>query len=157
MDDCDKFRHDMPAMLDHAGQWEGVYTHIDGEANVLDRHRTRIHCEFPTDGPYVYIQHNHFQWDDGREHRATLPGRYREGRLWWDTDTFHGSAWQTLDNIIMLNLSRKDDPGAHFIEVIAPAHADPSKPVNRRARTWHWFKDGHLFKRTLCDEWRVAP
>jgi hypothetical protein len=25
-----------------------------------------------------------------------------------------------------------------------------------RARTWHWFRDGRLVRRTLCDEQRVA-
>ena len=79
-----------------------------------------------------------------------LPGVYREGRLWWDTETFHGSAWETHDGMILLNLERKDDPGARFFEIIVMGETG-----KHRARTWHWFKDGKLFKRTLCDEWRV--
>jgi len=146
-----EFRRDMPAMLDHAGTWAGVYTHVDKDLNVLDKHKTRVHCEFPKTGKYAYIQHNHFTWEDGREHKAQLPGIYRAGRLWWDTDTFHGSAWQTKDDLILLNLSRKDDPGAHFFEIIAMGDTK-----THRARTWHWFKNGALYKRTLCDEWKVA-
>jgi hypothetical protein len=27
---------------------------------------------------------------------------------------------------------------------------------HHRARTWHWFREGRLVRRTLCDEQRVA-
>lgn len=146
-----EFRREMPAMLDHEGVWEGIYTHIDRDAQIIDKHRVQVTCEFPTTGEFVYIQHNHFMWDDGREYKVDLPGVYRDGRLWWDTETFHGSAWQTNDDLILLNLDRKDDPGANFFEIIAMGSTR-----KKRARTWHWFKDGELFKRTLCDEWKVS-
>lgn len=138
-------------MQAHAGVWEGVYTHINRGAEVIDKHRVRIRCEFPTSGEFVYIQHNHFMWDDGREYKAVLPGVYCDGRLWWDLETFKGSAWETLDGLILLNLDRKDDPGANFFEIIAMGATG-----QQRSRTWHWFKDGALFKRTLCDEWKVS-
>ncbi len=147
MNDAAEFRKAMPSMLRHEGIWEGVYTHVDEKATIIDQHRARVVCEFPTDGPFVYIQHNHFIWGDGREHKVQLPGVFRDGRLWWDTETFHGSAWETSDGLVLLNLDRKDEPGASFFEMIALG--DTGK---HRARTWHWFKDGKLFKRTLCDE-----
>lgn len=50
----------------------------------------------------------------------------------------------------MLKLDRKDIPGAYFLEVIILSENNID-----RARTWHWFKDGQLFQRTLCDERRV--
>lgn len=141
----------MPAMLRHEGVWEGRYTHIDTSANILDEHSANVRCEFPRSGPYAYIQYNHFKWDDDREHKAELPGIFKDGRLWWDTDTFHGSAWETHDGLILLNLDRKDDPGARFFEIIVMGETGLD-----RARTWHWFKDGKLFKRTLCDERKVS-
>ena len=49
----------------------------------------------------------------------------------------------------MLRLERKDVPGASFTEVIVLGGDGKS-----RARTWHWFIDGELYQRTLCDEWR---
>lgn len=150
--DIEKFRQAMPAMMDHEGWWEGIYTHIDTDANILDRHKARIYCEFPSEGPYPYIQHNHFTWDDGREMKAKFPGVLREdGRLWFDTETFFGTSWEAHDGLILLNLDRKDDPGANFYEIIAMGSTG-----KHRARTWHWFKDGKLFKRTLCDEWKVG-
>ncbi|MEP3890274.1 MAG: hypothetical protein ABJN69_07385 [Hellea sp.] len=145
------FRRQMPAMLEHEGVWDGLYTHINRNAEVIDKHKVQITCEFPNSGEYAYIQHNHFMWNDGREFRIALPGVYKGGRLWWDLETFSGSAWQTKDNLILLNLDRKDDPGANFFEIIAMGDTG-----QHRSRTWHWFKNGQLFKRTLCDEWKVA-
>ena len=89
-------------------------------------------------------------WDDGRDYRATLPGVLQGDRLYWDLPTFAGTAWETHDGILLLNLSRKDEPGANFFEMITLGATG-----QHRARTWQWFKDGRLYKRTLCDEWRV--
>ena len=125
--------------------------HLDSTCREIDRHNVQIRCEFPTDGPYAYIQHNRFIWNDGREFKTTLPGVYKEGRLWWDLETFKGYAWQTEDDIIMLNLTRKDEPGTMFFEMIAIGQCG-----NHRARTWQWFKDSRLYKRTLCNEHRVS-
>jgi len=147
----ENFRKSMPTMLQHEGNWEGVYTHVNDRASIIDQHKVQIRCEFPVTGPYVYVQYNHFIWEDGREYKAQLPGVYKDGRLWWDLEAFHGSAWETKDNIILLNLTRKDDPGTHFFEMITIG--DTGK---HRSRTWQWFKNGRLFKRTLCDEWRVS-
>lgn len=141
----------MPGLARHEGVWEGVYRHLDGNAALIDQHHTRIVCELPKEGPYAYIQHNHFWWPDGREVRAVLPGILRDGRLWWDTATFHGYGWETLDGIFMLNLTRKDEPGANFYEMI-----NLGADGLRRARIWHWFKDGALYRRTLCDEVKVG-
>jgi hypothetical protein len=140
----------MPSMLRHEGLWEGDYHHFDSAGALIDQHRVRIRCEFPDSGPYAYIQHNLFTWPDGRQHRAVLPGVLQGDRLYWDVDTFHGYAWETRDGILLLNLTRKDEPGAHFCEMIVMG-ADGT----HRARSWQWFRGGKLFKLTMCNEWRV--
>lgn len=145
------FRSAMPSMLKHEGKWEGKYTHLNMDAEIIDQHDAAVVCEFPEMGEYPYIQYNHFTWKDGRELKSELPGKYKDGRLRWDTETFIGSAWESHDGIILLNLDRKDEPGARFFEMI-----NLGATGNNRARIWHWFKDGRLFKRTLCDEWRVS-
>jgi len=149
------FHAAMPAMRDHEGVWEGTYRHIGPDADIIDQHHVRIRCEFPTEGDYVYIQHNHFIWDDGREYKAVLPGVFRNGRLWWDTDSFHGSAWQTKDGFILLNLDRKDERNSCFYEMIMMGSNQTGVGAHR-ARTWHWFRDGQLYKRTLCDETKIS-
>jgi hypothetical protein len=141
----------MPSLLRHEGLWEGSYRHIDAAGVLVDQHRTSVRCEFPDDGPFSYIQHNHFTWADGRELRAELPGILRDGKLWWDVPSFQGCCWEAHDGILLLTLDRKDDPGARFTEMIVLGETG-----NHRARTWHWFRDGVLFKRTLCDEIRVS-
>lgn len=141
----------MPAMRKHEGVWTGVYTHVDAQGRILDQHDTRIVCEFPKVGPVIYAQHNLFTWSDGKQLRNYLPGTLENGKLWWDTPTFKGYAWETHDDVIMLNLTRKDEPGAYFIEAIILGATG-----THRSRTWHWFKDGALYKRTLCEEQRVS-
>ena len=83
--------------------------------------------------------------------RASFDGPARGDHLWFDTPTFTGRSWETADGVVLLNLQRRDEPGAHFVEVIILAEGGL-----RRARTWHWFRDGALFRRTLCDEARVG-
>lgn len=140
-----------PSILRHEGVWTGIYTHLDEQAAIVDRHEAEVRCEFPEHGPFAYVQHNRFRWPDGREQTARLDGELRGERLWWDTPAFHGWAWETREGLILLDLERKDDPGARFYEIIVTAPDGKT-----RARTWHWFREGRLFKRTLCDE-RRAP
>ncbi len=142
----------MPAMLMHEGRWSGIYRHVDARNREIEQHRAMIECRFPTTGPYAYVQKNHFIWDDGREYRATLNGVLRDGKLWWDTDTFDGCGWESDFGLILLNLNRKDEPGVNFYEIICMGDDG-----NHRARTWHWFRNGRLIRRTLCDEQRVLP
>jgi hypothetical protein len=141
----------MPTIGRHRGIWQGIYRHVDAEGVLVDQHRTTVRCAFPDDGPHPYIQYNHFQWDDGREHHAVLPGVLRENRLWWDVDTFQGYSWESADGILLLNLTRKDEPGANFFEMITIGNTG-----EYRSRTWQWFRDGRLYKRTLCDERKIS-
>ena len=141
----------LPAMLLHEGVWEGTYRVVDLDGRVIDEHRSRVQCVFPDDGPYAYVQRNLFTWPDGRVFEAKFGGELRGDRLYWDTDRFKGYGWSTLDDVIMLTLDRKDRPGESFTEIIVLA---PNG--NERARTWHWFKNGALYQRTLCDERRVG-
>jgi len=136
----------------HEGVWEGVYTHVNRMAQIEDTHRSKVVCEFPDDGGEVfYRQYITFNWDDGRERKDLFEGVPHNGKLHYDTPTFHGVSWETDDGLILLNLQRKDEPGANFFEIIAMGDNG-----EHRARTWHWFKDGKLYRRTLCDETRVS-
>ncbi|MEM1380645.1 MAG: hypothetical protein AAGH41_08475 [Pseudomonadota bacterium] len=98
-----------------------------------------------------YRQHIHFTWPDGRERHDLFEGIPRDQALWYDTPTFTGKSWETDDGLVLLNLQRKDEPGARFFEIIVMGEGG-----THRARTWHWFRDGRLYRRTLCDEKRVG-
>ncbi len=141
----------MPALLLHEGTWEGVYRFVNLDGKVIDQYKSRITCQFPDSGPWVYVQQNHYEWPDGRVFDTDFGGELRGNRIWWDTDRFSGYGWVTFDDIVMLTLDRKDNPGESFTEMIVLA---PDQ--NYRARTWQWFRNGKPFQRTLCDEHRVA-
>jgi hypothetical protein len=141
----------MPAMLLHEGWWDGWYRHVDSDGALIDAHRVKTHCEFPDSGPWHYVQHNWLSRDDGRSAVYEFGGRLDGERLVWATDRFSGYGWQTHADTLMLRLGRRDVPGAHYIEMISTAPDGQS-----RARTWQWFRDGAPWKRTLCDERRIA-
>ena len=141
----------MPAMLRHEGTWNGVYTTVDIEGNVTDRHQSRVTCEFPDAGPYVYVQKNSFDWDKGDKFETEFGGVLDGDRIRWDNERFTGYGWVTQDDIVLLTLDRNDRPGEQFTEIIVLAPDGRS-----RGRTWHWFREGVLYQRTLCDEHRVS-
>lgn len=140
----------MPGLIRHEGRWEGVYRHLARDGSLIDEHEMTTLCEFPTAGPFAYVQRNHLRWADGREERRSFGGAYRDGRIWWDTDRFRGFGWETLEGAILLSLERKDEPDTRFVETILIADDGAT-----RARTWQWFERGSPTRRTLCDEWRA--
>lgn len=141
----------MPAIVAHEGEWEGVYRYLDADGTLLDEHQTWTRCEFPDEGDDHYIQHNRLSWADGRTAEYRFPGTWRDGYLRWDTDRFHGLGWETEGGVLMLRLERRDVPDSYYVEMINLA---PDRQT--RARTWQWFKGGKPWKRTLCDERRIA-
>lgn len=141
-----------PATRAHEGIWEGTYTHINAAAEIEDQHTTRVVCEFPDDdGEVFYRQRIRFEWPDGRTRDDMFEGVPKDGKLWYDTPTFSGVSWETQEGLVLLNLNRKDEPGAYFVEIIAMGEGG-----QHRARTWHWFREGQLYRRTLCNESRVG-
>ena len=138
------------AMRAHEGVWEGTYTHLDDSGAEVDRHGARVVCEFPASGDPFYVQHITFTWPDGRVREDRFDGVIDGDTVRFDTPTFTGKAWES-DRVVLLHLDRKDEPGVHFVEAIILAPDGQT-----RARTWHWFKDAALIRRTLCDERRVG-
>ena len=145
----DEIANKMPALLVHEGFWYGVYRVVNANGEIIDQHESRVECVFPDNGPFHYYQRNHFRWSDGRTVDVEFGGVLKGERMFWDTETFSGYGWVTGDDVIFLTLDRKDRPGAKFTEVIIPG-----PDLQHRARTWHWFEDGKLLQRTLCDESR---
>ena len=143
-------RDGMPVLVRHEGIWEGTYTVIDNDGNIVDKHKSRITCEFPDDAPAPYLQTNRYEWSDGKVEEYQFPGSYCDSALWFDTERIDGKAWEADDSIIILWFSYKDIPDAYVYEMI---HI--SKCSNHRARTWHWFKNGEIYQRTLIKEDRV--
>jgi hypothetical protein len=142
---------DFPAHRAHAGLWEGTYRNLGADGSLEELIRSKVWCDFPESGPVFYSQRIELTGASGEVTRAQFDGIARSGHVWFDTPTFAGKSWETEDGLVLLNLVRKDEPGAHFVEVIVMGEGG-----RRRARTWHWFRGGALYRRTLCDEVRVG-
>jgi hypothetical protein len=140
----------MPSLHAHRGVWHGEYQVVDIEGRVIDAHRSIVEVSFPDEGPH-YLQRNHFIWDDGREVHVEHPGFFRDGMLRWDTAHIEGEAWEAGERCVVLRWRRRDTRGAELTELIALGQGGRA-----RARTWHWFRDGVCYQRTLIDERRVG-
>jgi hypothetical protein len=80
-----------------------------------------------------------------------FPARYANYRIYWDNELIQGQAWEVDERTIVLTWSRKDEPGVYLYEMIQLSGDD-----THRARTWHWFRDDQLFRRTLITETRLV-
>jgi hypothetical protein len=143
-------RDEMPVLARHEGEWKGHYIDIDPEGEVIDTFEARLSCRFPEDGEYDYHQINRYEWPDGRKEVHEFPAVYENGQIWFDTDRIEGHAWEADERTVVLTWTRKDLPGVYFYEMI---HINEDN--DRRSRTWHWFKDDELVKRTIIDEHRI--
>jgi hypothetical protein len=139
----------LPAMFAHEGEWEGTYRHIGVDGALIDDYHVATRCELPDAGPHAYVQHNRMTWADGRTAEFHFGGSLVGSQLVWNTERFDGHGWQS-GAIILLRLDRRDVADSHYVEMI-----DIAPDGQSRMRTWHWYRNGSPWKRTLCDERRV--
>lgn len=144
-------REEMPVLARHEGSWDGEYIHVDAGNVEIDRHRAELSCSFPAEGPYAYYQVNVYTWPDGRREEHHFPATYADGQIFWDTDRIVGRAWEIDHRTVVLTWTRKGEPGTYLYEMIQISEDGMS-----RGRTWHWFVDDQLVKRTCIKERRVA-
>ena len=143
-------KEEMPVLFRHQGEWKGTYTVVDSEGKIIDKHESHLSCEFPESGDYSYNQINRYIWADGKQEEHQFPGTYQDKKLIFDTDRITGKAWEVDDSTIILSFSYKGMSNAYLYEMI-----NISPCNNHRFRTWHWFKDNRVFKRTLIQEERM--
>lgn len=143
-------REEMPVLVRHEGDWVGTYTVVDIEGNIIDKHKSHLTCQFPEIGDYAYYQINRYEWDDGKREEHQFPGTYRDNKLWFDTERIEGYAWEIDDSTVILWFGYKTMPDMHLYEMIQISPCN-----NYRARTWHWFKNNQIFRRTLIQEERM--
>ncbi len=143
-------REEMPVLIRHAGQWSGSYITVGVQGNIIDQHQSLLTCEFPEGKSYPYFQTNRYTWSNGKVEEYQFPGVYRDKSLWFNTERIEGRAWETDDHIVILKFFYKGIPEAYVYEMIHISACN-----NHRGRTWHWFKQGELYQRTLIQEIRV--
>ncbi len=143
-------REEMPVLVRHEGDWEGTYTLIDTQGQIIDKHESHLTCQFPENSPYSYYQINRYKWPDGRQEEHQFPATYRDKAIWFDTERIQGKAWEVDNATIILWFSYKGMPGTYLYEMIQISSCN-----NYRARTWQWFKNDKIYQRTLIQEERM--
>ncbi|GII86133.1 hypothetical protein Ssi03_41230 [Sphaerisporangium siamense] len=148
-------REGLPLLAKHEGEWEGTYTHVDADGNVVDRHASHLSCLLSPEDPDRYVQVNRYRWEDGRSEEYTFPGVYDgHGRLYFDTERIKGVTWALDENAMFLTWRFKaSDPSAdqRLFEMIVLSDDGAS-----RSRTWQWLEHGVCVRRTLIQETRVG-
>ncbi|MEM9531067.1 MAG: DUF3598 domain-containing protein [Pseudomonadota bacterium] len=146
-----------PILADQAGVWEGEYVHLNADHEVIDRHQSRLVCRFEdgADGVASLRQSNIYTWADGQYEIRYFEGVYRGDRLWIQNDLIDGwTGALQLDptqRTIMVGWTRNGEPDFRYYEMITVAEDGDAKN-----RTWHWYRRGRLFQRTVINEVRVA-
>ena len=144
-------------VADQAGVWEGEYVHVDANHNVIDRHQSRLICRLHDgpDGEARLSQSNIYTWASGEQEIRFFDGVFRKDRLWIRNDLIDGwTSAITLDDTqrsIVVVWTRPSEPSFSYFEMITL-----SEDGNAKNRTWHWYRKGHLFQRTLINEKRIS-
>ncbi|MEM5838741.1 hypothetical protein AAHH59_10580, partial [Pediococcus acidilactici] len=71
-------------------------------------------------------------------------------KLWFDMERIQGHAWEADDSTVLLWFTYKSMPEIYLYEMI-----QISPCGNHRARTWQWFKNDQIYRRTLIQEERM--
>lgn len=147
----------MPLVASQAGVWEGEYVHLNQDHEVIDRHRSRLVCRLfdGPDGEARLAQTNIYDWADGTREIRYFDGVFRGDRVWIDNVNINGwTAAISLDETertIMVGWTRAGEPDFRYYEMITVA-----EDGNAKNRTWHWYRKGRLFQRTIINEARIS-
>ncbi|MEO1429272.1 MAG: DUF3598 family protein [Cyanobacteria bacterium J06633_8] len=146
-----KIQEEMPVLFRHQGEWEGFCTVADIEGKIIDQHESYLSCEFPEAGDYSYSQINRYTWADGKQKEHHFTGIYQDKKLIFNTESIVGKAWEVDNSTIILWLSYKKLSNIYLYEMI-----NISRCNQYRFRTWQWYKDNQVFKRTSAEEKRTS-
>lgn len=153
----DIIRQRQPIVADQAGVWDGEYVHLDADHRIIDRHQSRLVCRLADgpDGAARLTQTNIYSWADGTREIRYFEGVFRGDRVWISNQLIDGwtgaVAMDPTNRTIMVGWARTNEPGFRYYEMITVA-----EDGNAKNRTWHWYRNGRLFQRTLIDEVRVT-
>lgn len=137
-------------LAEHAGIWEGEYTHIDpADRAVQQRLRFRIRVECPAGG-VDYRQTSHYWFEDGTEQELVYEGRMQGSRLVLVDGRLNGAIWRIEERTLYMRFAftGTTDEVCEMIQL--------SRDGAHRARTWHWFRDEVPWRITLVREQRVS-
>lgn len=147
----------MPLVASQQGVWEGTYVHLDADHREIDRHSSRLVCRLfdGDDGTARLAQSNIYDWADGTREVRYFDGVFRDDRVWFDNENIVGwtgaISLDETNRTIMVGWVRTGEPDFRFYEMITVAEDGQAKN-----RTWHWYRKGRLFQRTIINEALVS-
>jgi hypothetical protein len=142
-----------PLLASQQGMWDGTYVHLDPDHREIDRHQSRLVCRLfdGPDGEARLAQTNIYTWADGTTEIRYFDGVFRQDRLWISNELIDGWTGEiSLDptrRTMMVGWVRQGAPDFRFYELITV-----SEDGRQKNRTWHWYRNGALFQRTLINE-----
>ena len=146
----------MPAAGSMEGAWEGRFTRIDVDGNILEQFPTRITSTYLPDGhEYDFHQVNVYRPGTPQETRIESYGKWDVDRLRFFNNRLEGwSKDVELDPTGLTSafvMSFKDGSGLAVSEIISRSPADP----DQRMRATQYMKNGTIIRRTMIEETRV--
>jgi len=142
----------MPLLYSQNGVWEGYYRYYNSFGEKIDQHKSRLLCRVI--GDQEYHQTNIYRWEDGKKELRDFPAEIKDNKLIF-SGTIDGWAASVdldeFDRTMLLYWKRINEPDLYIYEMI-----QLSDDRKHRSRTWQWFNNGKLLKRTLIDELKIS-
>ncbi|MEO9467413.1 DUF3598 domain-containing protein [Parasphingorhabdus sp.] len=147
-----KIEEAMPQLLHHVGVWKGEYVHFDGDNREIDRHASMLICKLLNEpGKQRLEQSNIYDWPDNSRETRHFVGILNNDKLVIQNENIDG--WvaplvlDETERTLMVLWTKTDDASFRYYEMITLSEDGQTKN-----RSWHWYRDGRLFQRTLINE-----
>mmetsp|Transcript_12192 Transcript_12192/g.21159 ORF Transcript_12192/g.21159 Transcript_12192/m.21159 type:complete len:162 (+) Transcript_12192:81-566(+) len=132
-----------------SGIWRGIYTFLDGEGKLVDKHESYLEkCIGP--GP-KYFQRNTYTWPDGKQEVHEFGGLISDGKMIFDNDRLWGEYVAINPHHGSLIFKYKAYP-----EVLVTEMMHVSADKKRCNRTWMFLKDGKIYKMAVINEEKIS-
>jgi hypothetical protein len=147
----------MPLIASQAGVWRGTYVHLDADNREIDRHASLLICRLidDVDGKARLTQSNIYEWADCSREIRYFDALLQGDRLNIANVNIEGwvapLAMDATARTIMVLWTKAGDPSFRYYEMITVSEDGAAKN-----RTWHWYRDGRLFQRTIINEEKIS-
>lgn len=132
----------------HTGVWEGTYTRIAPNGEILWSHKSRLSLHLEGN---AWRQSNLYTFADGKVefHNFGLSHFDNDGVMTFDNPRIYGKSWESEGSIILW-WEYREEPGSKLYEIINLLEA------GHRMRVWQHSRNGVFEGLTMIEEWKRA-
>ena len=133
----------------HTGVWEGTYTRINADGQLVDKWKSRLTIKMLPGRKYHQV--NEYMWDDGFYECldfGVCPFN-EKGELIFENPRLSGKAWETGRSVVLI-WEYKHRPGMTLFEQIDLIGND-----DHRIRVWKWSEGDTFNGITMINERKV--